>query len=63
MIDVSELPAVRAQLERDIEELKSRHSQRAQAQAKGAPQQYARAPAATGAPQATGRPAAPGSTR
>lgn len=62
MIDVSELPAVRAQLERDIEALKDRHSQRAKAMAAAAAPKYARAPA-TGAPQAGVRPSVPGSSR
>lgn len=63
MIDVSELPAVRAQLERDIEDLKARHSQRAQALANKSTPQYARAPSAAGEPQAGARPPAPGSAR
>jgi len=56
MIDVSKLPAVRAQLEQDIEALKARHAQRAQALAKASATQFARAPAASGAAPADVRP-------
>lgn len=54
MIDVSQLPAVRAQLEHDIEALKQRHAQRAQALTKASAPQYARAPSAAGVPRALG---------
>ena len=54
--DLSKLPAVRAQLEQDIEELKGRHAQRAQALAKAQVPQYARAPAASGTAPADVRP-------
>lgn len=57
MIDVSQLPAVRAQLERDAAALKETHAQRAQATSKGAAPQYARAPEATSSQRAGGRPA------
>ena len=54
--DLSKLPAVRARLEQDIEELKGRHAQRAQALAKAQAPQCARAPAASGAALADVRP-------
>lgn len=56
--NVADLPAVQAQLERDAAELRERHVQRAQAMAKRAVPQYARAPAASGPQQTGGRPAA-----
>lgn len=55
--DLSKLPAVRAQLEQDIETLKGRHAERAQALAKATAPQYVRAPAAPGASQVDVRPA------
>jgi hypothetical protein len=54
--DLSKLPAVREHLAQDVEALKGRHAQRAQALAKASVSQYARAPSASGAPQADVRP-------
>jgi len=48
MIDVSQLPAVRAQLERDLEGLKQRHQVRAREHAEKSAPQFARAPTASG---------------
>jgi hypothetical protein len=58
MIDVADLPAVRAQLDQDIEALKGRHPERAQLLANATAPQYVRAPVASGSLAADARPAA-----
>lgn len=58
MINVEDLPAVRAQLERDVEALKERHAQRAQTLVTKQAPQFARAPAASASEAVGGRPPA-----
>jgi hypothetical protein len=55
--NIADLPAVRAQLERDAAALKERHAERAKATAEAVPQ-YARAPAVSGSQPAGARPPA-----